>query len=397
MSAAIQDVKDQVEEHRSIKDLWTKWNKDNCGMLAGYVSWSILTSVVPIVVGLVAISGLFLRSPSAQRQVVTHLSQALQNALTPGELDNLVKASVQHTGLLFVIGILGALWGGSNVGGALSTAFQAIFEVGSRNFFKEKLIDIGMIFIFTALMLVILASTIAGSFLDKLFSGFPLPGVAQFVIGTVISVVAAFLLFASIYLAFPNIQPGLKLANVWRGALVASIVFEILTYIFPIYTKFAHFSKNGAILGAVLLLTAWIYFFSMITVLGAEVVAIWAIREAQAHGESVGPSTQDSVPQHEVLRDQKNESGGKNRRRGQSGGNQPAGRQAVGRRSRGQGANTARSTQLQGVAMVAAAQEVPDRQVQRDPAFWLLAATPLLVATLAGLYELLTGRNMAPR
>jgi membrane protein len=297
------DAKEELNKHSFIKAFITKFRKDNVGMLAGYISWNILTSLVPIIVGLVAISGFLMRSPSAQAAVISHLHAALQGAFSTAEIKSIVKASTQHAGILGIIGLAGVLWGGSNVGGAFSTAFQAVFEVNGRNFFKEKLIDIGMIFVFTALMLVILVATSAGAILDRLFSGLPLPGVAQFVIGAAISLLAAFLLFASIYLAFPNIKPRFRFGNIWRGALLAAVLFQILTYIWPIYAHFSNFHKYGAILVPLLVLTAWIYFFSTITLIGAEVVAISAIREAKRTGNRLGPETSDYVPQHRVLRE----------------------------------------------------------------------------------------------
>lgn len=289
--------------HSGIRGFIEKYQKDNVGMLASVVAWSLLTSLVPIVVGLVAISGLFLRSPSAQQTVVTHLSQALQGALSSKDLQAIVHVSTNHTGLLGLIGFLGVFWGGSNVGGSISTAFQAIFEVQGRSFIKEKLMDVGMIFVFTVLLIIILVGTTAGAMLGKLASGFPIPGGAQFIIGTAISLGAAFLLFASIYSVFPNIQPRLKLANVWRGAILSAILFEILSYVWPIYARFSHFSRYGAVLVPLLILTAWLYFFAMITMIGAEVVAVSAIHEANRTGQEVGPRPQDTVPQHRVLRD----------------------------------------------------------------------------------------------
>ena len=289
-----------------IKSIFSKVMKDNLGTLAAIVSWSVLTSLVPITVGLIAISGFVLTSnPSAQQSVISHLSQALQGVLTPKDLTNLVHATMQHSGLLGVVGLVGVLWGGSSVGGAISTVFQPIFEVKGRSFIIEKLIDIGMIFVFTILMVIIIAGATAGSIVKKLFTGFALPGVATFAIGAAISLVAAFLLFATIYAVFPNVENRFKLANVWKGAVVASVLFEILSFIFPLYVKFAHFQKDGAILGTFILLMAWVYFFSITMLLGAEVVAISSLDEANRQDDAVGPRPDDSVPQHEVLREDK--------------------------------------------------------------------------------------------
>ena len=289
-----------------VKTFISKVGKDNIGALASIVSWSIVTSLVPILVGLIAISGLILRNnPSAQQSVISHLSQALKGILTTKDLQNLVSTTTQHTGLLGIIGFVGVFWGGSSVGGAISTAFQAVFEVKGRSFIVEKLIDIGMIFVFTSLMIIIVLGTTAGVIVDRLVSGFPLSGATTLVIGTVVSVAAAFLLFASIYAVFPNVEPRFKLGNIWKGALVAAVLFTTLSYIWPIYAHFAHFNSHGALLGAVALLMAWVYFFSMTMLIGAEVVAIEAIGEAKARQEEVGPEPDGTVPQHTLLREER--------------------------------------------------------------------------------------------
>jgi uncharacterized BrkB/YihY/UPF0761 family membrane protein len=122
------------------------------------------------------------------------------------------------------------------------------------------------------------------------------------VIGIAISTLAAFLLFAAIYLAFPNTQPRLTFPKVWRGALPAAVLFEALTFVWPLYARFAHFNRYGAVLFPILVLTAWIYFFSLILVIGAEFVAIPALQQANREEVAIGPKTQGTVPQHEVLR-----------------------------------------------------------------------------------------------
>jgi membrane protein len=283
--------------------LWNKFSKDNLGTLAAIVAWNTLTSLVPIVIGLIAISGFILRgNPSLQHSVVTHLSSALRGVLTPADLNRMVKTTITHSGLLGILGFLGILWGGSNIGGAISTVFQAIFETGGRNFIKEKLLDIGMIIVMTILMIVIVVGTTAASVIHSIAANFPLSGVTTFVIVVLISTLAGFILFATIYMVFPNAKPRLKFSNVWRGALAAAVLFELLSFVWPLYARFAHFNRFGAVLFPILVLTAWIYFFSLILVIGAEFVAIPALEEANKESVPVGPKPQGIVPEHEVLR-----------------------------------------------------------------------------------------------
>lgn len=276
---------------------------DNITFLASAVAWTLLTSVVPIVVGLIAISNLFLRDPASQRAVIDHLSNALQGTLTPRELKDLVMASIQHSGVLLITGIAGILYGGSNVGGTFSTVFQPIFEVNGRDFLKEKALDVSMIFVFVVLMVIIVVATTAGAVVSRFFPTAPIPGGTAFLIGIPISLAAAFLLFSVLYLVFPNPKPRFKLAHVWRGALVAAILFQILSFIWPLYTHLSHFSRYGAVIAPMIVLATWIYFFSLILMVGAEIVAFKAIQEANRAGQAVGPTPQNFVPSHTMMRD----------------------------------------------------------------------------------------------
>jgi membrane protein len=284
-----------LASHPRLKTFIGKVSNDNIGMLASVVSWALLTSIVPIVVGLLGISGLILRSPELHRSVVDHLYLALAGALTKGDIEGLVRLTIQHSGLFAVIGFLGVLWGGANVGGAISTVFQPIFQVGGRSFIKEKAIDVGMIFVLTLMMLIIVGATTASAMLDRLVSAH-LPGIVSVGLGLAVSLLAALLLFSVIYIVFPNVQPRYRMVNVWRGAALSAVLFQILSLIFPVYAAFSHFTKYGAILGALLVLTAWIYFFSLILVVGAEVIAFAKIRDAEPEGEPVGPAPDGTVP-----------------------------------------------------------------------------------------------------
>lgn len=291
-----------LQRHPSLHLFVQKVMRDNITFLASAVSWTLLTSVVPIIVGLVAISNLFLRSPASQRTVIDHLSSALQGTLTPQDISSLVTTSVRHSGVLAIIGIIGILYGGSNVGGSFSTVFQPIFEVNGRDFLKEKLLDVTMIFVFVALMVVIIVSTTAGALISRLFPMAPIPGGTAFLIGTPVSLAAAFLLFAVLYLVFPNPQPRFKFEHVWLGSVVAAIMFQILSFIWPVYTQVSHFSRYGAVIAPLIVLAAWIYFFALILMVGAEIVAFKAIQEANRTGQSVGPPPENFVPSHTMMR-----------------------------------------------------------------------------------------------
>lgn len=288
-----------LDKHPDVKNFIDKVMRDNVGMLASVVAWSVLTSVVPILIGLLALTGIILHgNASAQQSVESHLAQAFGNEFSPTEMQSLIKLTVRHTVLLTILGFLGILWGGSYVGGSFSTVFQPIFHTRGRNFFREKLIDVSMIFVFAVLMIIIVAGTIAVALLNRLLTSVHVPGLALFLVGTAISLVAGFLLFALIYLVFPHTKPRFRFGHVWRGAAIAAVLFQILSYIFPIYSSLTHLTRYSVVIGSLLVLAAWIYFFALILVIGAEFVAIPALQEARRNGVGIGPPSDDTVPQH---------------------------------------------------------------------------------------------------
>jgi YihY family inner membrane protein len=274
-----------------------KIQKDNVTMLASVVSWGVLSSVIPILVAIVAVSSLVLRDTARQRVLIQKLSQLLQHSLTQGDLRLLVHVAVRHTGLLSILGIVGIAWGASNVGGAVSTVFQPIFQVRGRPILREKVIDIAMILVFTVLMLVTITATTGGALLDRALSSAPVPAATSFAIGTVISLLAGLLLFSALYSVFPNVEPRFKRGHVWKGAVVAALLFQVLSYVWPLYAVLFHPQRYGALFAPIVVLGVWIYFFSLILVLGAEIVAFGCLSEAGRAGEAVGPAPDGTVPQ----------------------------------------------------------------------------------------------------
>lgn len=276
----------------------TKIRKDRLRFLVAALAWNVLISVVPLTIGMIAISNLFLQSKTQQHPIVLHLSRALQGIFTPQYLEYLVNLTVRHAGALAVLGIAAALWAAINVGYAIATSFEALFEVRSRPFLKQTLIDVVMFVVFIVLMLLVVLVTSAHNEVVHLIYLSALPGIFAYLVTTLISLGAAFLLFATIYAVYPNTDVRLRLENVWRGALLAAAIFQLLTFVWPLYA--AHADRYGGILVPLLILTGWIFAFATILMIGAEMVAVRALRDAKRRGERIGPPPDGTVPQHQT-------------------------------------------------------------------------------------------------
>jgi membrane protein len=277
-----------------------KIRKDNLRFLTAAVAWNILVSVVPIAIGMLAVTGLIFHHSSQQRQISLFISGAFRGVLKPDYLDKLVTVTLGHSALVALTAAISVIWAAEQVGFGIACAFDAMFEVAPRRFVREKLIHILMFLMFVALMFLIVGATVARSVINHQIGRSTAPHIIQYPITTVVSLVTAFVLFAVIYLVYPNINHELRLKHVWSGALVAAVLFQFLTFIWPLYVE--QLSKYGGILVPLLILVLWIYLFSLILLLGGEVVAIRAIRDAQKHGKPLGPLPDGTVPQHDTLR-----------------------------------------------------------------------------------------------
>ena len=89
-----------------------------------------------------------------------------------------------------------------------------------------------------------------------------------------------------LYLLLPN--RSLHLLDLWPGALIAMVGFQIGTFVFAIYFEnFGAYDLIYGSLGGVIALLAWVYVSSLILLFGAEVAAEASRRrrEGQAAGE----------------------------------------------------------------------------------------------------------------
>ena len=118
-----------------------------------------------------------------------------------------------------------------------------------------------------------------------------LPNLPEFLTGgagaglqLAIGILAGFSLFTVIYFVVPNRK--LRLRQVWPGALVTGILFEVVTLIFPVYLSINKgLNAYGKTFGLFFLLMTFFYFVGLITMVGVEVNSVLspdAVRPAPA-------------------------------------------------------------------------------------------------------------------
>jgi membrane protein len=259
------------------KSFVNKFGKDWCMNLAGLLAYNFLGATFPLLLGILAIGALFL-PPSLLQSAGGALNSAIPSAANGANglnldfnevLTNFRKAS----GLTAIISFVALLWTGSSLFGVMENCFSLIYRTKDRSFIWQKLMSLVMIVIFAVLTpLSFVASTVSAS-LRNLTQGLDdLPGSTILVqaAGFVIGVIFAVALFTLIYVIVPNLK--LSWSHAWRGAVVAGVLFEAASLLFPVYAStFGGKSQFGAVAGLLAVLTLWFWVISLILLIGAEV------------------------------------------------------------------------------------------------------------------------------
>jgi len=229
------------------------------GNYAAALAFQSFMSMFPLLLGILAIVGLVIRDPHRLNQVRNLIVNAF-----PGDsqtaIGNALNGVQQHPGLLGLISIVGLVWGGTNLFATMEFVLGEMFGVTQRSFLRQRLMGLVMMAFF---LVAVLAAVVANSVVSAASSVRWLSFV-----GPLAGALVMIALVMLIYRVVPN--RTFKLSEVWRGALLAGILMEVITLAFPFYARLVHgFSSYGATFALFFLLATWLFFLSQFILLGA--------------------------------------------------------------------------------------------------------------------------------
>jgi membrane protein len=254
-----------------------KFIEDEAPNWAALIAWNTLFAMFPIVIFAASILGYALRLfGQANDAVYKTIFTAIPG--DPHQQDELLKAVSgvkSQSGILLLVGLVGLLWGGSALFGAMEQAFAVIYHTRPRDFVRQKLIAFGMVLLFTVLVGVAVATSAILPALKHIpdIPSFLYSGTAAFILQVIVGLVAGFLLFLSIYFIIPNRKQDFR--KVVPGALVAGVLFEAITLLFPLYLEINKgINQYGKTFGLFFLLMTFFFFIGLITMIGVELNSV---------------------------------------------------------------------------------------------------------------------------
>src|SRR5438067_10465827 len=216
-----------------------KFLEDQAPNWAALIAWNALFAMFPIVIFAASILGYALRLFGQANDVVykTIFTAIPGDTRQQDELLKAVSGVKSQSGILLLVGLVGLLLGGSALFGVMEQAFAVIYHTRPRDFVRQKLIAFGMVFLFTILVGIAVATSAILPALKQI-PDMPLvlySGAAAFILQVIVGTIAGLLLFGSMYYVIPNRRQQFR--KVIPGALIAGVLFEAITLLFPLYLE----------------------------------------------------------------------------------------------------------------------------------------------------------------
>jgi membrane protein len=241
----------------------------NAGSMAYF---SILSVFQLLVLGVVVLS-YFVGEGEAREFIIDQIRAG--SPLDTNTIGSILDAIIESRGGISLFGLIFLLWGALGVFSAVSQGVSRAFVVATpRPFWRDKLVGL-LLMVVTGLLGVgsIVIGVVTGivqSAAGDMVAGIPGGYLALGSIGFALPLVLIFVSFLVLYRMVPN-RP-VTLREVWPGAVAATLLWTVLRIGFTYYaTNVANYDTAFGPISAAISLLVFLYFASVIVLLGAEV------------------------------------------------------------------------------------------------------------------------------
>jgi membrane protein len=272
LKARLQRVEDRLLKISAVQLIYRtaegSGNHDIAHRAAG-VAYYVFLSVFPLLLGLIAVFGFFLPSINLQDALLNYVGDNIPGATNI--LKQNITSIIELRGAMGVLSIVVFFWGASAMFSAISLAINRAWDINRyrRHFFIRKAGELGMV---SSIGILFLLSLGASAIISILRGVFDLPA-ADLIIVDVGSRLVAFLLILAVFLLLYKLIPNIRTywRDIWPGALLAAVLFEIARTLFVFYiNNFANYQLIYGSITSIIVLLVWIYYSAFIMILGAE-------------------------------------------------------------------------------------------------------------------------------
>lgn len=264
--------------------LLKKFDNDHIWVMSSGIAFNMLICVIPFTLILLTILGVYLDSETVQSRLITYLNSIVP---LPGqykdrfifELTARTKELSSNAFLTGAIGIGGLFWTVSGLFSTMREVLRRIYRVNSElNYFIGKLRDFVLVVLSVVLFILSMAITsgvqIFEEYSQGIFGEYITLTLFEKFIPLVLGFIISFCLFYVLYALVPHWKFNKRI--VMYSTLVSTICFEALKYVFAVYIlKVANYGKVYGAYATIVISIFYIYYVSVIFVIGAELGEIY--------------------------------------------------------------------------------------------------------------------------
>jgi membrane protein len=271
-----------------VKDTFKEFSEDDCPTMAAALSYYTVFSLPPLLVLLLTLLGAVMDPQDIQGNLEAQMRSAMGPSGAEQVQTILANADRPGAGGLVptILSIVALLLGATGVFGQLQAALNKAWGVapdpekgGIKNMLLKRVFGIGMVFGLAFILLVsLVVSAVLSAFGDELGRFLPsgLSAPVLEAINFVGSLAVISLLFGAIFKVLPDAE--ITWRDVAVGAVVTALLFVAGKFALGLYLGRSNPGEAFGAAGALALMLVWIYYSSMIVLLGAEFTQTWAER-----------------------------------------------------------------------------------------------------------------------
>jgi membrane protein len=256
---------------------YAAFSLDKGSLLAAGLSYYLLFSLFPFALAVVSVAGFVMQDSAFEEQIISSIGNLLPVArnMIVHNLNGLIEARAA-TGLL---GLVGLIWSASAFVNALRNSLNAAWGIReSQDLLKGGLINVLMLIgALLAFMLFIWISTTVRFIYESNLQATTIrllqaPAFARLLF----NIFSTVLIYAAILLLYkytPMKRP--RWGDIWLGAMLSTIGFEVIRIIFLWYVKnHAQYNMIYGSIGTVIALLAFVYLTSWVLLFFAKMSAV---------------------------------------------------------------------------------------------------------------------------
>ncbi len=259
-------MKNRNKSIEFVQCLISRFREDDVPSLGAQLTYYLILAFFPFLIFLVNLVGF---AHVSADELIGDFIRVLPSDSGETVRSSINEVTINRSGAVLSIGMLATIWAASN---GLNKAYD---EEETRPFWIVRGISVIATLVLAIVILISMLTLVFGRiFGEYLFEWLDYPAAFPWiwsVLKIAIPLVALFGVFMLMYRITPNVLPGAMFTTF--GWVVSSLLFSFYV------NQFGNYAKTYGSLGGIIVLLIWLYWSSIIVLLGGEINATYAFNK----------------------------------------------------------------------------------------------------------------------